>query len=94
MCACISELVGLRVAHGVFAFCRTVVAQWTTRDFGVPVVRWGEHSGVVQHENNGSYSTYTQLQLCGAPANSQGASETILILYGKNMSSRSKFTLQ
>jgi hypothetical protein len=52
--------------------CRTVVAQWTTRDFGAPVVRWGVQSGVVQHQNNGSYSTYTKLQLCGAPANAEG----------------------
>ena len=49
------------------------MAQWTTRDFGAPVVRWGVQSGIVQHQNNGSYSTYTKLQMCGAPANSQGA---------------------
>lgn len=49
------------------------MAQWTTRDFGTPVVRWGVQSGVVQHQNNGSYATYTKLQLCGAPANAEGA---------------------
>ncbi len=48
------------------------MAQWTTRDFGAPAVRWGVQSGVVQHQNNGSYSTYTKLQMCGAPANSKG----------------------
>lgn len=49
------------------------MAQWTTRDFGAPAVRWGAQSGTAQHQNNGSYSTYTKLQLCGAPANSIGA---------------------
>ena len=52
--------------------CRTIVAQWTTRDFGAPAVRWGVQSGVVQYQNNGSYSTYTKLQMCGPPANTKG----------------------
>ena len=33
----------------------------------------GVQSGTVQHQNNGSYSTYTKLQMCGSPANSKGA---------------------
>jgi hypothetical protein len=52
--------------------CRTYVAQWTTRDFNKPVVRWSTVPGVVQNESMGSFSTYTQLQMCGAPANSTG----------------------
>ena len=49
------------------------MAQWTTRDFGAPAVRWGAQPGTAQHQNNGSYSTYTKLQMCGAPANAKGA---------------------
>ena len=49
-----------------------MVAQWTTRDFGAPAVRWGVKAGVVQYQNNGSFSTYTKLQMCGAPANTKG----------------------
>ena len=60
---------GPHLAHG---HCRVVVAQWTTRDFGTPVVRWGLQPGVVQQQGNGSYSTYTRLQMCGAPASAQG----------------------
>ena len=53
--------------------CRTIIAQWTTRDFGAPVVRWGlQPGGRPEHQSNGSYSTYTRLQMCGAPANSSG----------------------
>ena len=66
----ISRAGGPHLAHG---HCRVVVAQWTTRDFGTPVVQWGLQSGVVQQQGNGSYSTYTRLQMCGAPASAQGA---------------------
>lgn len=52
--------------------CRTIIAQWTVRDFGKPVVRWSTASGNGQRENNGSFLTYTRLQMCGAPANSTG----------------------
>ncbi|KAK9918496.1 hypothetical protein WJX75_004496 [Coccomyxa subellipsoidea] len=50
----------------------TMIAQWTTRDAGRPVVRWGRESGKLAQENRGSFSTYTRLQMCGAPANSTG----------------------
>jgi hypothetical protein len=49
-----------------------MIAQWTTRDAGRPVVRWGRESGKLAQENGGSFSTYTRLQMCGAPANSTG----------------------
>lgn len=58
-------LCALRVA-------RTLIAQWTTRDAGRPVVRWGRVAGRTDQENGGSFGTYTQLQMCGAPANSTG----------------------
>ena len=52
--------------------CRTIIAQWTTRDFGAPVVRWGvQPGGRPERQSNGSYSTYTQLQMCGAPRQQQ-----------------------
>ena len=50
-----------------------VIAQWTTRDYGHPMVQWGaQPGGPMQRQNNGSFSTYTQLQMCGAPANGSG----------------------
>lgn len=53
-------------------FHRTMIAQWTTRDAGRPAVRWGGEPGSLGQENRGSFSTYTRLQMCGAPANSTG----------------------
>ncbi|EIE21772.1 Metallo-dependent phosphatase [Coccomyxa subellipsoidea C-169] len=37
-----------------------------------PAVRWGGEPGSLGQENRGSFSTYTRLQMCGAPANSTG----------------------
>ncbi|CAL8471735.1 g11277 [Coccomyxa elongata] len=50
----------------------TMIAQWTTRDAGRPAVRWGREPGILTEQNGGSFSTYTRLQMCGAPANSTG----------------------
>ena len=48
--------------------CRTVIAQWTTRDWGHPIVQWGtEPGGPLERQTNGSFTTYTKLQMCGAP---------------------------
>ena len=53
--------------------CRTVIAQWTTRDWGHPIVQWGtEPGGPLERQTNGSFTTYTKLQMCGAPANGSG----------------------
>ena len=60
------------LSAGACCLNRTMIAQWTTRDAGRPVVRWGRESGRLAQENGGSFSTYTRLQMCGAPANSTG----------------------
>lgn len=52
---------------------REMRVQWTTRDPGNPVVKWGSTSGHYTHTTPASSSSgYTVKEMCGPPANSVG----------------------
>jgi hypothetical protein len=46
--------------------------EWTTRDTGNPVVKWGTAPGDHPYATTASSSTYTVGDMCGPPANSIG----------------------
>ena len=46
--------------------------QWQTRDAGKPMVKYGTTPGMYTMTANGTNTTYTAADLCGAPANSTG----------------------
>lgn len=49
-----------------------MLVQWTTRDKGYPVVRWGIKSGDWSYNASATTDTYTREDLCGGVANSTG----------------------
>ncbi|KAK9824258.1 hypothetical protein WJX72_008984 [[Myrmecia] bisecta] len=49
-----------------------MLVQWTTRDAGSPVVKWGTQPGTYEHIAAGRSVTYTKEELCGAPAKTTG----------------------
>jgi hypothetical protein len=47
--------------------------QWTTRDTGTPIVKWGINPGHYTHTTPASSSSgYSVSEMCGPPANSVG----------------------
>lgn len=48
------------------------MVQWTTRDSGNPVVKWGTQPGQYTHTTPARSSTYTVQDMCGPPADSIG----------------------
>lgn len=62
----------LAYIHVLLAY-REMRVQWTTRDPGNPVVKWGSTSGHYTHTTPASSSSgYTVEEMCGSPANSVG----------------------
>ncbi len=53
-------------------FCSEMLVQWTTRDKGSPVVRWGTRSGELSSSSSATTDTYRREDLCGGVANSTG----------------------
>ncbi|CAL8470701.1 g10243 [Coccomyxa elongata] len=49
-----------------------MLVQWTTRDMGKPVVRWGTRSGELSSTARATTDTYTRDDMCGGVANSTG----------------------
>lgn len=49
-----------------------MLVQWQTRDAGSPMVKYGTSPGMYTLTANGTNTTYTAADLCGAPANSTG----------------------
>lgn len=55
--------------------CSQMRVEWTTRDSGNPVVKWGTASGDYSHTSAASSGSYTAKDICGPPANSIGWTE-------------------
>ena len=49
-----------------------MLVQWTTRDMGKPMVRWGTRSGELTSTAPARTDTYTRGDMCGGVANSTG----------------------
>lgn len=52
--------------------CREVSVQWTTRDVGTPVIKFGTSPGQYGAPVPAKTGGYTRDILCGVPANSYG----------------------
>lgn len=46
--------------------------EWSTRDRGNPLVKWGSQPGQYTHTASATSSTYTVDEMCGPPANATG----------------------
>lgn len=57
---------------------------WSSTASTAPVLRWGLQSNTYTHTANASYSSVTQSQMCGAPANSTGWRE-VGVIYRANL---------
>ena len=51
---------------------RQVVVQWTTRDVGTPVVKYGTSAGALTSSVAALSATYLRSQMVGEPANTVG----------------------